>query len=193
MLTPFRKDGGFNSCNCSILLLERGSARSLRLLSRAFQLFLPERLNSRIMPEPFSGCWIWIGARHKDGYGVFAISKGEYYKLAHRIIYEFLKGPIPKELEIDHVCRNKSCVNPNHLEAVTHAVNVARIIRAVITDCKRGHPLSGENVYRLGPNKEWRSCKICRRMLSDESRARQKRHEGVRVNTREIIGRKRGL
>lgn len=66
-------------------------------------------------------CWLWTAGRHRDGYG--QTSRG---KKAHRVAYEFVKGPIPEGLEIDHLCRVRLCVNPDHLEAVTHKVNMQR-------------------------------------------------------------------
>lgn len=71
------------------------------------------------------GCWPWQGFTDFNSYGRFS-----RYGLAHRFAYEFLVGPIPKGLEIDHLCRNKSCVNPDHLEAVTHRENIRRDYRA---------------------------------------------------------------
>lgn len=68
-----------------------------------------------------SGCWIWTGLRNEWGYGT-AGSRG----LAHRVMYEQANGPIPEGLELDHLCRERACVNPLHLEAVTHTQNVLR-------------------------------------------------------------------
>jgi hypothetical protein len=90
-------------------------------------------------------------------------------QLPHRVFYELANGPIPKGLEADHLCRNTLCVNPDHIELVTHRENILRgnspsAQQARQTHCKRGHLLEGENVYKAdtsSPNA--RKCKECRR------------------------------
>lgn len=77
----------------------------------------------------FTPCWAWVGARTKDGYGTFyfIVSSGKYRRTsAHVASYELFVGPVPKGLEIDHLCRNAWCVNPDHMEAVTHYENMRR-------------------------------------------------------------------
>lgn len=91
-------------------------------------------------PEPTTGCWLWMGRREKKGYGSLH-SNGTSYK-AHRVSYELVKGPIPAGLEIDHLCRVRCCVNPDHLEAVTHRENIRRAVmpgKAPTTICPAGH------------------------------------------------------
>ena len=105
-------------------------------------------------------CWNWKAAKDR-GYGKFNQNKVNYY--AHRISYEFFKGKIPSDKEIDHLCRNRGCVNPAHLEAVTHKINDLRgfgvsAINNTKTNCPKGHPYSGEN---LVVDKQGRRCKIC--------------------------------
>lgn len=78
---------------------------------------------------------------------------------AHRFAYELANGPIPDGLEIDHLCRNRKCVNPAHLQAVSHRENM---LRAAKTHCLNGHPLTGPNVY-LRPDGRGRECRECRR------------------------------
>jgi hypothetical protein len=73
------------------------------------------------------GCWIWIGSMHPKGYGLFCAGGRKIY--AHRYLYEYLNGPVPPGLELDHLCENKACVHPDHLEAVTHAENMRRAAR----------------------------------------------------------------
>jgi hypothetical protein len=89
-----------------------------------------ERLLSRFTVEP-NGCWRWTTGLTGSGYGHFSI-RGLYYQ-AHRLLYILIVGPIPDGLEPDHLCRNRWCVNPTHLELVTHAVNGQRGIRTRLT------------------------------------------------------------
>lgn len=116
-----------------------------------------------IMPEPNSGCWIWVGNLEKDGYAKFFTNK--QYNRAHRFSYEQFVGEIPEGLEIDHKCSIRCCVNPTYMEAVTHQENVKRGLTGIVnrskTKCPQGHPYSGANLYVM-PN-GGRVCKICRR------------------------------
>jgi hypothetical protein len=111
-----------------------------------------------------SGCWLW---RVGDGYAQFYF-EGRVQP-AHRVAYELVVGPIPDGLELDHLCRNHPCVNPAHMEPVTHQVNVLRGVgitarRAQQTHCLRGHPLSGANLYmRSDGGRECRACRPARR------------------------------
>lgn len=124
---------------------------------------LPERLLDKIVFDPISGCWLWIGARTKRGYGTLGI------RLAHRVVYESVRGPIPRDLEIDHLCRVHACVNPNHLEPVTHLVNIRRgeggARRAALQSCPYGHPYDEKNTryYPQKSGKLRRYCRACNR------------------------------
>jgi len=118
-------------------------------------------------------CWEWQGHRRELGYGIFCF---KYKRLhAHRVSYEIAKGPIPEGLEIDHLCKNPPCVNPSHLEAVTHLENMNRsdlrknqkewaITR---THCKKGH-LFDENNTRI--NNGRRICKTCAKLWMRNNR-----------------------
>lgn len=88
-------------------------------------LTIEQRFDLHWIPEPNSGCRLWVGSRNEFGYGVFRIDKGKNVR-AHRFSYERSKGGIPEGFEIDHLCRNKSCVNPSHLEAVSPQENRRR-------------------------------------------------------------------
>lgn len=127
-----------------------------------------ERLFGLSIPVTESGCWLWIGCVDRCGYGKMGTRTGE--TLAHRVSYVEFRGPIPEGCEIDHRCRVRGCVNPDHLEAVPHAVNVARGVRppenhrnARKTHCKRGHELAGANLFiEVWRGRQARKCRQCR-------------------------------
>ena len=110
-------------------------------------------------------CWLWTACA-RGGYGqISAGGRSRKILSAHRVAYEMLVGPIPEGLDLDHLCRVTLCVNPKHLEPVTHRENLLRgespsAKHARKTECLRGHPLSGANLY-TNPRGH-RSCKICR-------------------------------
>lgn len=113
-----------------------------------------------------SGCWLWNREIDGKGYGMYRMPD-QSVKRAHRVIYEQRRGPIPTGLELDHLCRVKRCVNPDHLEPVTHAENVRRA-GAAKTHCLRGHLYVPMTTYR-SPN-GGRSCQTCRRMFEGQKR-----------------------
>ena len=120
-----------------------------------------ERLFNKIRKKP--GCWEWKAHISQAGYGQLK-GRGKKVVYAHRAVYEMLVGPIPKGLTIDHLCRNRACVNPNHMEPVTSVENVMRgqgpfAVNARKTHCKRGHEFTGDNTYRSRKGRECRKCK----------------------------------
>ena len=136
---------------------------------------LLQRFLDKCMPEPMTGCWIWFGAHQPTGYG--QLWNGERPEQAHRIAYRLYRGKIPVGTEIDHGCKNPWCVNPMHLEAVTHAVNIHRSEtvmgqNARKTHCKRGHELDGENLrIDISGN---RQCRICTNWRAREAKRRKR-------------------
>lgn len=111
-------------------------------------------------------CWEWQAAiDNTTGYGKALLSKNKV-TTAHRISYAIYKGNIPKGLVVDHLCRNRKCVNPNHLEAVTHKVNtnrgISRFINLNKTHCPQGHEYNDKNTYiEKSPKGDRRHCRIC--------------------------------
>lgn len=122
-----------------------------------------------------SGCWLWNGWKDKDGYGYIRTGSRtdgsrDRWRV-HRFMYEADVGPIPAGKVIDHLCRNRHCVNPAHMEPVTTEINTKRGMRANATHCKSGHPLSGTNLH-IDQSSGKRACKTCRRRWSREFQRR---------------------
>lgn len=119
-----------------------------------------------------NGCWQWTEYLDSHGYARLWVNRKNVG--AHRWSYEHHVGPIPEGLQIDHLCRNRSCVNPEHLEAVTPSVNVRRGVLSEVlrlraearTHCRRGHEYAPENLY-LNPHGE-RACLACKRRKARE-------------------------
>lgn len=111
-----------------------------------------------------NNCWVWQASKLKSGYGLFTDINRKTVS-AHRWSYERFKGDIPQGLVIDHLCRNTSCVNPDHLEAVTQSINIRRSphskSKASATHCKRGHEYTPQNTRRM-PTQRGRICIACK-------------------------------
>lgn len=121
-------------------------------------------------------CWVWMGATMPNGYGRFGVGSSKVV-LAHRWAFEQMVAEIPAGLVIDHLCRNRACVNPAHMEPVPQGVNVRRgragehfRARSLMTHCMRGHEFTPENtrVKRSGG----RTCKACNRVADREKKRR---------------------
>lgn len=138
------------------------------------------RFWSKVDKNGRNGCWLWTASKTTKGYGQFSLGSrknGTYFMAkAHRVAYELLVAPIGGSLTIDHICRVRHCVNPDHLEPVTNRENILRgtspsAVFARRTHCIRGHLLSGDNLYI--PPAGWRLCRTCRREGWRERRARR--------------------
>ena len=121
-------------------------------------------------------CWIWTAAKSSAGYGqTFQDGRVVY---VHRVVYELAVGEIPQGYEVDHLCHNRACARPDHLEAVTPTENRRRqhehySHNRAKTHCPKGHPYSGSNLYMSGTN---RKCRACR---SEMDRARYLRRKAA--------------
>lgn len=132
---------------------------------------MKERIMRRCVLDG-NGCWIWHGSTDRAGYGHIRVDGRTLY--VHRVAYEWMVGPIPTGMQIDHLCRNRSCCNPQHLEPVTPAENASRTLpgergqhRGAIerakTHCPRGHAYDEANTYRNAKGYRW--CRACRREI----------------------------
>lgn len=126
--------------------------------------------------EKTETCWLWLGCTI-NGYGQMKIPGSAKKRIyTHRFFYERLVGPIPEGLQLDHLCRVRNCVNPEHLEPVTGRVNTLRgtspvAQRAKQTHCLNGHPLVGSNLINSKPT---RQCRICTNARKRKYKARAK-------------------
>lgn len=123
---------------------------------------LPERFWSKCIPEPNSGCWLWLGGE-ANGYGRTALDGVRVY--VHRAVM-MVERDIPNGMHIDHLCRNTLCCNPAHLEAVTQRENTLRgigpfAIKARQSTCVHGHPFDEINTYTRKGRPGTRECKSC--------------------------------
>ena len=125
------------------------------------------RFVRNIEPGPMfngSSCWVWTGQTgRRGGYGQFCYR--DFQPVAHRVMYTAVHGPIPEGLTLDHLCRNPPCVNPKHMEVVSHKVNILRgispsAVNAVKTTCPKGHAY--DMTAKRPDGRTYRRCSECR-------------------------------
>lgn len=122
------------------------------------------------------GCWLWTRATSDTGYGSLRLD-GTTHNV-HKLAYELWVGPVPAELQLDHLCRVRRCFNPAHLEPVTQEENLLRGVAAKVT-CKRGHPRTPENLSVRSSGRL--RCKLCH-CENEVRRKRRKRDEQKTLN-----------
>ena len=161
------------------ILLGQEKAREAKRLSSPSIL---DRFWAKVEKSPSpDGCWTWVGRVNNQGYGsISTMGRAASPILVHRFAYELLVGPIPEKMELDHLCRNRRCVNPAHLEVVTRSENCSRgdsglawaLIQRKKTHCPQGHPYDLFNTYY--DKNGGRQCRICRRERDKLSKRRQR-------------------
>lgn len=126
---------------------------------------LPDRFWDKVRPCPMSGCWLWTGAHVWNEYGVVTVGGRQRY--VHRVSYQALVGEVPAGLQLDHLCRQRCCVNPMHLEPVTQRENMRRGKQGEIwgteTHCRNGHEYTDENTAPRSGRRNGRMCRACNR------------------------------
>ena len=141
---------------------------------------LPDRIREKIQIDPMTGCWVWIAALDRNGYG--RVRWGNGAKFSHRVVFELLTDIPVQGLELDHLCRKVACCNPDHLEAVSHGENVKRGVAGIALKrkysqhlwCPKGHPLFGPNLYAATTKRGYVN-KMCRECRARNSRERKER------------------
>ena len=167
-----------------VTVRERDTRRSVLMLNQSITptassdaiAIVAERILALCIPEPNSGCLLYLGALDRDGYGCVNVA-GKKTR-THRVVYVYTHGTIPVGLDIDHLCRTRSCQNDRHMEPVTRWENTRRgtspVARnAAKSECKNGHRLTSENCYSR-PGMVERQCRQCNRAAVRRYKARKR-------------------
>lgn len=148
----------------------------IEALSEGQQVELANIVEPFISPEPTSGCHLWIGKISQKGYGIVSFNGHPY--LAHRVLYELNVEAIPYGLTVEHKCRTRCCVNPDHFLILTIRENVMRspIYNGAKERCKHGHPFEGRNLIFKRQHNAFgmRQCRECRRLQKRDARRRNR-------------------
>lgn len=140
---------------------------------------LAVRFKAKIGAPDLSGCWPWLGTK-KLGYGIANVNRRQV--CAHRVALKIFKGvEVDPEMTVDHLCGNRGCVNPAHLDVCSRGENARRAMTA-ITHCRQGHPFDVENT-RYRPN-GYRRCKACELVRDKRSRAKQRARAALSAEER---------
>lgn len=162
-------------------------------LSASEKEFVLSRIKSRINITS-SGCWEWQGPKSHNGYGVLSLPQNLKELLGsrvHRITYQIYVGDIPEGLQLDHLCRNRPCVNPQHVEPVTAKENIRRgetgkhnkhrgwLYQRMTTACVHGHPYDEKNTRIYKGKKDCRECDRIRSRKKTEKRRMEREGRNV--------------
>lgn len=146
---------------------------------------LIDRFMAKVYPCPMSGCWLWGGFLDRDGYGQYTAVQGTTAR-AHRVAYELLVGAIPAGLELDHLCRNRACVNPEHMRVATRRENTIAdgavsptALNARKAECPK---CGGEYTVKKGG----RECRPCKRAYNKLYRERRGNDAAQSANQEEM-------
>ena len=155
-----------------------------------------ERFWSKVEVHQPSGCWEWTGSILRSGYGQFSVASFGSF-LPHRVAFHLLVGEVSPDLDVDHLCRNPRCVNPDHLQLVTKRVNTLRGYgpsseNAKKTHCKNGHEFTPENTFYFPSQKGKRTCRTCWQEISRSDRSRARRCVYMRSERGKEISRQAG-
>lgn len=174
-----RRDATYCSTRC--MQESRARRRGVRPVAAA-----EKRFWSRV-DKTESGCWEWTAGKLASGYGSFRSANRAH--VSHKFAWELLRGPVPEGLDLDHLCRNRACCNPDHLEPVTRQENLrrgwgARLKNGMTTQCIHGHEYTPENTY-VNPRGQWK-CRTCRKVQKDRwdaARAEERAERSLRERT----------
>lgn len=147
---------------------------------------LPEKIKTHLEIGPIhdrlkTPCWNWTAGCYHNGYGQVRYEDAGVGRTVHRVVYKLLGHVVPDGFELDHLCRNRRCANPQHLEPVTQLENIMRGVGPGAKNgrkqkCDKGHDLSGPNLYtyKWKNGRTWRACKTCRIQYKRDWRARKR-------------------